>query len=493
MPEALNPVGGSVNLGRIRLRTPGLQGTAEIHQPATSGSRSAAQSTSDLDEALRNEGVRAAETIELRNTREVPTGGAGTRSTSYGKPAIELDVPAPGEKWGQVVLAIDESGVVTWNFPVATTGQTGATRGGTGGVQTYVIRRYVPETPAAPGSRGIVGAIGKKVLKVLVFPLVEDVAGEVGDYFAHRWEQKKRPYRVRAFGPDDYQTPDADIIDGGGWERLSSGRSLLLVHGTFSRAHTGFGGFERETIAELHRRYEGRVFAFDHFTLSEDPRQNVDWLLGAIPDGTSLDLDVLCHSRGGLVSRVLAERQAELSLGSRSLRVDKVVFAATPNGGTILADAEHHGALIDSVTNLLQFVPDNGVTEVLETVITVAKHIAVGAAKGLEGLESMRPGGPFIKALNAGPKGDTAYFALASNFEPTNHGWQVFAKDRLMDALFNKENDLVVPTGGVHEANDSGCFPIADPLVFARADGIGHSDFFRKREAVDKILAWLQP
>ena len=152
MPEALNPVGGSVNLGRIRLRTPGLQGTAEIHQPATFGSRSAAQSTSDLDEALRNEGVRAAETIELRNTREVPTGGAGTRSTSYGKPAIELDVPAPGEKWGQVVLAIDESGVVTWNFPVATTGQTGATRGGTGGVQTYVIRRYVPETPAAPGS-----------------------------------------------------------------------------------------------------------------------------------------------------------------------------------------------------------------------------------------------------------------------------------------------------------------------------------------------------
>ena len=127
MPE-LNPVGGSVQLGRLTLRTPGLRGTATLHQPATPGSRAAAQATPNLDEALQNEGMQTAETVELRNTREVPTGGTGTRSTSYNEPAMELDVPAPGPAWGQLVLAIDEAGVITWNFPVESSPSRDATR-----------------------------------------------------------------------------------------------------------------------------------------------------------------------------------------------------------------------------------------------------------------------------------------------------------------------------------------------------------------------------
>jgi len=493
VPE-LNPNGAPVNVGGITLRTPGLRGTASSYQAVDPALRGAEELTAELDDALRNENLEEEFTVDISDTRETPAPTGATRSTSYDEPAIELDVPAPGAGWGQVVLAIDESGVITWNFPVDTTGHTDLTRGGPGQMHTYVIRRYVPEGAAEPGSRGIVGAVGKKILKVLVFPIVEDVAGTVGDHFAHRWETANRPYRLRAFGPDDYQQSEAAPIEGTGWERLASGPALLLLHGTFSRAHNGFGGFSADDFENLYRRYEGRVFAFDHFTLSEDPRQNVDWLVRAIPDGATLDLDVLCHSRGGLVGRVLAERQGELSLGSRSLRVRRMVFTATPNGGTILANPDHFGALIDSVTNILQFIPTNGVTEVLETVITVAKHLAVGAVNGLEGLQSMRPDGAFLKELNAGPRGETAYFALASNFEPINHGWQVFAKDRLYDAIFqNEENDLVVPTGGVYAANDSGCFPIADPLVFASADGIAHSDFFRNRDAVDKIFTWLQP
>ena len=52
-----------------------------------------------------------------------------------------------------------------------------------------------------------------------------------------------------------------------------------MVHGMFSLENTGFGALPKAFVAELHRRYQGRVFAFDHFTLSEDPRENVDWLL----------------------------------------------------------------------------------------------------------------------------------------------------------------------------------------------------------------------
>src|SRR6188472_2477162 len=166
MPD-LNPDGGAVPLGRLRLRTPGLRGTATLHLPATPGSRGAVQATRDLEAALEHEGIRTTATVEIRNTREVPASGAGTRSTQYNEPAIELAVPAPNQQWDQVVLAIDESGVMTWNFPVKASPAdlTGVTRDGATGMNTFVIRRYVPTVPAAPGTRGLAGAVGKKVLK----------------------------------------------------------------------------------------------------------------------------------------------------------------------------------------------------------------------------------------------------------------------------------------------------------------------------------------
>jgi pimeloyl-ACP methyl ester carboxylesterase len=266
-----------------------------------------------------------------------------------------------------------------------------------------------------------------------------------------------------------------------------------MVHGTFSRAHTAFGSLPREFVEALYRHYQGRVFAFDHYTLSEDPRQNIESLLQRIPDGASLDLDVICHSRGGLVSRVLAERQAELSLGSRSLAVNKIVFVAAPNAGTLLTDTRHLGDLIDSYTNILNFFPDNGVTEVLQAVITVMKQLAVGAAKGLSGLESMLPGGPFLTDwLNRGPKGAELYYAIASDYEPTQPGLLSWAKDRLVGRVFDHaENDLIVPTLGVYRGNGSDLFPIADHYVFPPAAGIQHGGYFSDSATQQQIMAWL--
>ena len=105
----------------------------------------------------------------------------------------------------------------------------------------------------------------------------------------------------------------------------------------------------------------------------------------------TLDLDIVAHSRGGLVGRVMAEKQSELSLGSRTVNARKLVFVAAPNAGTILTDAKYLGDLIDTYTNLLNFLPDTGVVEVIEGVITVMKQLAVGTLKGLDGLQAMLP------------------------------------------------------------------------------------------------------
>jgi hypothetical protein len=218
----------------------------------------------------------------------------------------------------------------------------------------------------------------------------------------------------------------------------------------------------------------------------------VDWLLDRLPGDVRLDLDIICHSRGGLVSRVLSEKQGELNTGSRSLRVGRVIFVGSPNAGTVLADPAHMGDLIDTYTNLLNFIPDAGVSDMLAGVVTVAKTLAVGAVGGLKGLQSMQPAGPFGKWLNSGGRaGDTRYFALSSDFTPSDSGLVHLAKNRLMDLVFKGPNDLVVPTDGVFAENGSGFFPIEDRLVFTGSDSVAHTAFFTKRAVREKIMEWI--
>jgi hypothetical protein len=491
MSQPLDPLGNPVAVGRVILRTPGLVGNAEWLDPTDQAAmRGAEQFTEALRDALASEQMEAQESIQITGASELDVAGPASRSTSLGEPAIVAEVPDPGPDFGQVVLAIDEAGVATWNFPVDDGAAGDPTRGGA--TRTYVIRRHVPQVPDQGATRGLSSAVGTKLLKVLVFPIIDPLVGRAADYLAARWERSRRPYRVRSFTPDNYRDTEAAELTGEDWDRLAGGRALLLLHGTFSRAHAAFGTMPPAFVAELHRRYQGRVFAFDHFTMSDDPRRNAELFVEAIPGAMELELDIVCHSRGGLLARVLAEKATELPLGNRSLRVAEVVFVAGPNAGTVLADAKHLGDLVDRYTNLLNFFPDNGVTDVLEAVITVVKQLAVGAVKGLEGLQAMRPGGPFLRDwLNRSPKGHVRYRAIASDYEPDDPGLLAWAKDGLMDRIFGRAgNDLVVPTLGVYDRNGSGCFPIADRLVLTRG-GIQHNGFFASAAVRDKLLDWL--
>jgi hypothetical protein len=489
---SLNADGRALALGGATLATPGLEGEVRTHAWGSDRAEAAEQPPPELTRALAESGIDVRQTIEISAARAA---GPATRSAGGAPPVMELSLRDPGADHGQMVMASDELGVVSWHFasgPEAVpAGSRGAAPAAAG--RRYLIPQPVPSAaPAGPGQRGLLGAAGRKFIKEMVFPLVDPALGAIGEAFAGRWEAKHRPYRIRGFTPDDFVSPDAAVIDSEGWRRLGEGRALLLVHGTFSRAHTAFGDLPKDFVESLHARYGGRVFAFDHYTLSHDPRQNVSWFFERLPSGSALDLDIICHSRGGLVARLLSEKLGELNVGSSSLKVARIVFVGSPNAGTVLANPDRIGDLIDTWTNLLNFIPAPGVGDVLAGIVTVAKQLAVGAAGGLKGLQSMKPGGDFATWLNTGGRaGDARYYALASDFTPAEPGLREFAKNRLMDMVFKGPNDLVVPTDGVFAENGSGFFPIEDRLVFTGADAVAHTAFFGKRAARDRIMEWL--
>ena len=126
-------------------------------------------------------------------------------------------------------------------------------------------------------------------------------------------------------------------------------------------------------------------------------------------------------------------------------------MVASPNAGTVLADREHLSDLLDRVTDLAQFVPDNGVTDTLGIVFAVVKQLAVGAVGGLDGIMAMNPAEAYLTELNGRAAADAVVRAVAADYEPPRGAPLArVARDGATDLVFKSaDNDLVVPTGGL--------------------------------------------
>ena len=431
--------------------------------------------TPAFDAALDETGMLEQLTVVIDQPSEIPMPGATqTRSLRTGGDGIEVTVPGPGSGLGQVLLSVGENGALTWHF---------AEESGTAGVRsgadtrTYVVPRAVVPPSGAAETRGLLGAVGRKLLKVLTFDLMDKAAGAVGDFFARRWEGTHRPHRLREIAAANVADGAVPNLSPDRLGHLGTGRTLLFIHGTASRTNSAFATIPPALFETLSRRYDCRLLAFDHPTIGSTPTENADWLRQHLGEaGATLDVDIVSHSRGGLVARMLAERPGDGASPAGGLKVGRVVFVATPNAGTALADFNRLGDFVDRLTNLLDLAPDNPVTEPLATIITVVKQLAVGALNGLDGLTSMTPDGAYLAKLNAACGSKAVYHAVASNFEPApDSSLATIARDAATDFVFRQQpNDLVVPTAGVYEQNGGSLFPIADPLIFEAAAAVSH-------------------
>ncbi|MDX1468275.1 MAG: hypothetical protein R3258_02940 [Acidimicrobiia bacterium] len=493
----LDPQGTPVELGKgYVLAAPGLEGTARLLGGEPAGTRDVGEQevSETFESALTNSDMREMDAIVVEAAHRGVSGDRQVRTTG-GEDGMVLEVPDLGPAVGQVVLAVDEAGALSWHHPEATSDITEtSTMRGAGDRKRFVIRSTSPPRDREMSSRSLISSLGKKVLKVLTYPIAGTPLQVAARFFARKWEEKKRPYAVRWFAPGNYRESPGEPISGEGWKRLSEGRALLFVHGTFSRSFSGFWGLPNETMQRFDDLYSGRVFAFDHFTLSHDPERNVVEFLDQIPSGVRLNLDIISHSRGGLVARALA---GETSSGPiPGVEVERAVFVATPNHGTALADADHLMAFIDRHTSILNLIPPGPhsvVLDVLEGIITAVKMIGRAALGGLPGLLSMDPDGPFLQRMNNDSSTSAEYYAVAADFEPKG-GLGSIVSDGVVDRVFGDAgNDLVVPTLGVFSGSHGAGFPIPTQrlLEFSASDAVNHSGFFSDPRTSEALLGWL--
>ena len=283
-------------------------------------------------------------------------------------------------------------------------------------------------------------------------------------------------------------------------------RVLLFIHGTFSQTSVPVADFSPGFLAWASRTYRA-VLGFDHWTLSLTPEDNAKLLWNLLDPALRAGhrLDIITHSRGGLVARAFVE------LLDHGEAVRRVIFVGTPNAGTNLANPKTWGAAADILINL---APISAPFAKLSGLL--ARLLITKAEGRIPGLQAQNPSaaGPDdflgrIQRPTTLPQG-VSYGAVAASFEPEPGGFDpkhllAQAGDAGADAFYGHPNDLIVDTGSVWSVDakpdytlDTASRVVQRVLLFnpegrgvgqvVRKRGVHHNNLF----AMPETMAFLQ-
>ncbi|MGE5717910.1 MAG: CHAT domain-containing protein, partial [Acidobacteriota bacterium] len=302
------------------------------------------------------------------------------------------------------------------------------------------VHRFEVRLAPQPAVRGPGAAV-----RVFFLRVAGAVAGTLLPALARAWEKRRFADAHVPLGVVRLSVQGGKIVaarvGGSSWRRVRA-RSLLFLHGTFSHASAAFSDLVGDGAFEaLSKFYEGRVFAFNHLTVGRSPNENVaaleEALRGALSDSP---LDVVTHSRGGLVARLLSSPPG-------APRLSRVFFVASPNEGTPLASPARWDRLAAWLANLGEMFPGGALAFGLDFAAEALVWIASRAGGTLPGIAAMDPAGGFLEKLNAVATRPCEIAAAVARYEPRGS-----AARRLLDAaagvFFDDPNDLVVPTEG---------------------------------------------
>jgi CHAT domain-containing protein len=423
----------------------------------------------------------------------VATARPAARGERTGRGTLDVSVDlSPGEA---AVLALRQpSGALTFHAPRP---ERRRARGGPGEAR-FVVSLPLPVPGEGAATRGIASAAVKAVVIKVVDRAVDAAAGRVLSKLASVFEHavwSRRKLREGWLAVTKQSLADGRLAAA---KPTSEERSLLLIHGTFSNTASAFRALARTTFFEdVGPLYQGRIFAFDHFTVSRTPEENVRMLLAELPD-KRFHFDVITHSRGGLVLRSLVERSTLFGALASRFTLGRAVLVAAPNQGTPLATPSRWENTVGWVANLLELFPDNPFTTGAEFVANGIVWIARHASGDLPGIHAMDRDSDLIRALQSppGPPSDH-YSVLTANYTPEGSVLRRLL-DVGLDQLFDTANDLVVPAEGGWRVDRSGAAfaPGARIGCFGPGGNIGrgdvtHVNLFAQPETVPFLVAAL--
>jgi len=294
---------------------------------------------------------------------------------------------------------------------------------------------------------------------------------------------------------------------------------LVFVHGTASTTEGSFGALLDAAAATdwraLQSTFGGRIYGFEHRTMSASPVQNAIRLLEALPAGARVSL--VTHSRGGMVGDLLClpalgaeaiglytRRDAALAeadefdrrhlqtlaelLQAKALKIDRVLRCACPARGTLLA-SDNTDQFLSVLTNLVGLIPGLAGSPLYE----VVKRITLQTAKNrwdpaqLPGIEAMTPTSPLVQLLNTQRDARGELGVVAGDIEG-GHWLQrlgAFITDQFI--YENRDNDLVVNTDSMFE----GAVRKDAYYVFDQGGDVTHFNYFRNERTRGAMQRWL--
>ena len=315
---------------------------------------------------------------------------------------------------------------------------------------------------------------------------------------------------------------------GGAASPVSDGRILLFVHGTFSNCEGLLSSIRttetgRQYLATAAEHYD-QVLAFNHPTLSVSPFFNALQLSRAFADSHA-EVDIVCHSRGGLVVRWWLE-----TLRPRDSANCQVVFVGSPLGGTGLASPANIRGTLDLLANLSRRLKTLSLAGGI--VFPIAAPIFHATALMASVVSSVSSAGASLPAIDAGlalmpglsaqsrqganeeilairrgfacaeslrqrlEKQVNRYHFVISNFESEDPGWAFwrhFRKAKIADivtnSVFDGPNDLVVDTASMTDlAHDfEGLDKGRQVLDFKTTDVVHHCNYFHQERTIGFI------
>ncbi len=296
--------------------------------------------------------------------------------------------------------------------------------------------------------------------------------------------------------------------------QIAPGHYLLLLHGTLSTTVDAFGDLNQNNDAwrKIMGKYGNNVISLEHYTLSESPLKNaLDFLEGCPKDCT---IDILSHSRGGLVADILAKcdfrndvvgfsnnelrilKSKDKSLYKlmlainkaaqrRHIKIDRVVRVASPaSGTTILSRRVDHffNLLLNAVS--LAFGIRNPLYDIVKSFL-LELISQKEDSEILPGLNSMMPESHFQKMMNASDTFvESNLYTISGDAEIGGVNFDSL-KVILANLFYRTANDLVVDTNRmVHGIRRTG----GVNKYLSQGGKTNHFRYFTNSDSCDAIL-----